>query len=113
MHCHTNNPIGMSEKSLEIYSHYKQMLSEPQNGSLLFFRIGNNYEVYHDDAFKLAALAHIECKEGCIAFPADDLLEMMFLLSDNGVGVKIIQCVSISSSSSGEFVFPNDNVSYI
>ena len=69
--------------------------------------------MYHDDAVKLAALAHIECKEGCIAFPADDLLEMMFLLSDNGVGVKIIQCVSISSSSSGEFVFPNDNVSYI
>lgn len=85
---------------MEAYSYYKAIHKD----CCIFFRIGNSYIAFFDDAKLVASLLRISCdnSEKCVV-PNDNVLDYVEKLYHDGVVCKLISY----RNASGDYVLPD------
>lgn len=86
------------------YTYYKTR----HPGSILLFRVKNQYEAYFDDADKIRQL--LSCSQlkfglrpQTVSLPSDHICEYVSILGDSGLAIQLIEC----RNDDGEFTIPD------
>ncbi|NDV64019.1 hypothetical protein [Bacteroides sp. 224] len=99
----------MGNKNIQAYCYYK----EQYPNTVVLFRVGNNYEVYQEDAESVAKIIGLDiektevsnstfCK---ITFPVDKGLDFVSTLASHNVITKMVS----QRNENGEFDIPDIN----
>lgn len=97
----------MGSKNIKAYCYYKQQYPE----TVIFFRVGNNYEIYQEDAERVSKIVGIDTEEFLqnqessvkVKFPADMAYEYTSVLASHNIVIKMIS----HRNENNEFDVPN------
>lgn len=91
----------MDSKNIEAYNYYKQQYP----GTVIFFRVGNNYEAYQEDAKIVSPIIGEEPGSNMnkISFPTDKVYDFIALLANHNITTKLISY----RNENGDFDVPD------
>ncbi len=76
----------MNKNATEAHRFYKEQYAP----FIIFFRVGNFYNAYLEDAQNISSTLGIPIKDGCVKVPSDQILDIVGTLSQSGFHSKII-----------------------
>ncbi len=89
----------MNTNATEAYRYYKGLYSP----FIIFFRIGNSYRAFHDDAELVSEALGVPIDNGCAELPAEGILDAIGKLSESGHQSKTVTY----RNESGEYDIPD------
>ena len=89
----------MNDKTTEAYNYYKKQ----HTPFIIFFRVGDSYRAFFEDASKISALTGSPMADEAVAFPCGRILDVVALLAEKGLMSKIISV----RNETGEFAIPD------
>jgi DNA mismatch repair ATPase MutS len=97
----------MGSGNIKAYCYYKQQYPE----TVVFFRVGNNYEIYQEDAKRVGKIIGLDTEDfmqdqessAKLKFPIDIAYEYAFALASHNIVIKMIS----QRNQDGEFDVPD------